>query len=234
MRLALAAVLMVLGVGSPAEKPASPVLVELFTSEGCSSCPPADRLLSRLQADGRIVALAFHVDYWDSLGWKDPFGSAAFTGRQRDHAARLPRGGLYTPQMVVDGGSAFVGSDEEAARRALEESARRPKPALRLDLSGEVLSVSSGPPAEPAVAWLALTEDGLQSRVLRGENGGRTLRHDGVVRELRRLGAAPPGAAFRLSAPFELKAGWNRAQMKGVVFLEARDGRILAVVSTRL
>ncbi len=232
MRLLFAATLLALGTGGPAPQPSSPVLVELFTSEGCSSCPPADALLSRLQADPRIVALAYHVDYWDSLGWKDPFASAAFTGRQREHAARFDRGRLYTPQMVVDGAQGFVGSDEGAALRSI--AAGRPKPGLRLSVLGNRLGVDADAAGEIATVWLALAEDGLESRVLRGENAGRALRHDGVVRELRRLDGPLGRSAFHREVELALRPGWARGRMKAVVFLQAREGRILAVASARL
>ena len=165
-------------LGAPAATPASartPVLVELFTSEGCSSCPPADRLLARLAADqpepgALVVPLSLHVDYWDHLGWKDPFSSPRFTERQGGYAARFGNPGrVYTPQMVVDGRTAFVGSDEQEARRAIGESAREPKAMVRVarNSTGTAhVTVANAPGG--ADVFLAVIEDGVVSEVTRG------------------------------------------------------------------
>jgi hypothetical protein len=120
-----------------AEAPRKPVLIELFTSEGCSSCPPADALLSRLQQSQPIpgvelITLSEHVDYWNQLGWTDPFSSAVLTVRQRQYAAVLRGDGVYTPQMIVDGKTGFVGSDSQKALQAISEAARAPKTAIDL------------------------------------------------------------------------------------------------------
>src|SRR3974377_1377633 len=109
-----------------------PVLLELFTSEGCSSCPPADRLLEILDqkqpvAGANLIVLSEHVDYWDRLGWKDPFSSPQYTGRHTDYTNRYRFDGVYTPKLVVDGGSAFVGSDGREASAAIEKAIRDPK-----------------------------------------------------------------------------------------------------------
>jgi hypothetical protein len=191
----------------PALASRTPVVVELYTSEGCSSCPSADVVLTRLArtqpvANARIVPLAMHVDYWDDLGWKDPFASPQLTARQRRFAAAKGEGRVYTPEAVVDGETGLVGSDEAAMRRAIEASAKRPRVAVtvtRAAGSSDVLDVRVGAvgSATEVDALLAITEDDLVVDVPRGENGGRRLEHSAVVRELRSLGAVTAtGAAF--------------------------------------
>lgn len=165
----------------------TPVLVELFTSEGCSSCPPADQALAFL-ADKQpvggveVVALSFHVDYWNRLGWADPFSRAQYSERQSVYARGS--GEVYTPQMVVDGEAAFVGS-QRAALAALEKKKGAPRVSLPLSVraKGRALEVTVAVPAGLEV-WVALAEDGLVSRVTAGENEGKTLPHAWVVRQL--------------------------------------------------
>ena len=161
----------------------APIVVELYTSEGCSSCPPADRWLSKLKGREGVVALAFHVDYWDGLGWKDRFAQPQFT--QRQNATQHTSGArfAYTPQVIVDGRDA---PDWHAL-------AARPRPAAPAAVSlqlaredgGLVLAVTPAKGAPAALSgYVAVVDDGLQSQVRAGENRGETLRHDGVVREL--------------------------------------------------
>src|SRR5262245_52105881 len=202
-----AAMLVLAGVGSTgaaAAGPPVPVVVELFTSEGCSSCPPADLLLQKLVdtqplAGAQIIGLGEHVDYWDHQGWKDRFSSAALTNRQQVYGARL-NSESYTPQMVVDGRAEFVGSDAAAARKALERARTVPHGVIRIDFDGNggsppssssraiaVTVTSSDLPrtgSERADVIVAVTEDHLRSDVTRGENHGRVLTHAGVVRYL--------------------------------------------------
>ncbi len=210
-----------------------PVLVELFTSEGCSSCPPADDLLSRLEKDqsipaARIIALEFHVDYWDYIGWRDPYSDTTFTTRQRNYAASLHLPSVYTPQMIVEGTTAFVGSSSGEAQRAILQATKGTTWAIELTLEKDVLDVripaAPAPASAPAEVLVALAEEGLESRVLRGENGGRTLHHAAVVRELRILGTLT-GAAFHVKVPLKLKAGWNPKKMRAVVFAQERGSR---------
>src|SRR5689334_23574142 len=210
MKLAAASALVTLALvlafstGSAPADPAgsrTPVLVELFTSEGCSSCPPADALLAELArsqpvARAEVVPLALHVDYWNRLGWADPYSSAAFSERQNDYAGRAGSGRVYTPQMIVDGGAELVGSDSSRARAAIAEAARAPKTALTLAVAAKeprALAVTvdvSAPHAAsgPADVLVAITEDHLESDVTRGENAGRKLSHVGVARHLTTLG----------------------------------------------
>jgi hypothetical protein len=205
----------------------TPVLVELFTSEGCSSCPPADRLLARLSAEqpvpgAFVVALSLHVGYWDRLGWKDAFSSPRYTDRQGAYSAHFGGSGrAYTPQMVVDGRAAFVGSDERAARRAIESAAKEPKAFVRVvpDGAGAVHVTVAGA-AAGADVLLAVVEDGLASDVMRGENAGKTLAHAAVARELVAAGLTDSAGRFDASVPVTRGPGSRRvlafAQERGV------------------
>jgi hypothetical protein len=177
-------------------------VVELFTSEGCSSCPPADELLGKLVANSRakdapesarrVYALAFHVDYWDRLGWRDRFSNAAFSERQRQYASAAKSDRIYTPQMIVNGTTEFVGSDAGAAKRAIAEAQSHAadvevklsrtvsNPDNAYAVAYDIDDVSRLP--EGAVLNVALVERGLETAVKNGENGGRTLKHDNVAR----------------------------------------------------
>lgn len=175
---------------------AATVLVELFTSEGCSSCPPADAVLAHLHAEQpvpgvRLLVMAEHVDYWDDLGWKDPYSDHLFTERQSKYGDRM-----YTPQAVVDGRVDVLGSDAAGIRRAAAAAAGDPHGAVTCSPPGQkkiFFSVSGLPAHGPAQVLLATVEDGLTSKVLRGENAGRTLPHTAVVRSLRGIGTLAPG-----------------------------------------
>jgi hypothetical protein len=209
----------------------APVLVELFTSEGCSSCPPADALLAKLDAQqpvagARVIVLSEHVTYWNSLGWRDPFSLDAMTERQQKYAQRFGLGEVYTPQAVVDGAAELVGSDERAMLRAVGKAAGSAKTPVSIEnaevAGGEVRFAVRGGDGK-AELMAALAEDSAQSSVLRGENGGRTLRHVAVVRELEAMGVAD-GRTLALKAP----AG--RGALRLVVFLvDRRSGAVLGV-----
>jgi len=249
MRTIVAGLLLLFGsAGVTEQTPAGsntavPVLVELFTAEGCSSCPPADGLLagmiaSQPAAGVLIVGLGEHVDYWDRLGWKDRFSSAAFTRRQQLYADRFGAENVYTPQMVVDGQTAFVGSDLEAARRAIERAATAPRGVVRLDVDASaknrvaVSVTTSGLPVtagERSDVIVVLVEDGLRSDVKRGENKGKTLTHAAVVREMVTAGeAADDGAAVR--AEVKIQPDWQRERLRAVAFVQERKSRrVLAV-----
>ncbi len=164
-------------------------VVELFTSEGCSSCPPADRLLVDLAGrdDPRLLPLAFHVDYWNRLGWTDPFSDAAYSRRQRAYARAFGSGRVYTPQLIVNGRRELVGSRRREAQAAVEQALEQPAQALvhvHADATGETVSVVYGVEDAPegAVLHLALVQRQAEQAVPRGENGGKTLHHANVVR----------------------------------------------------
>jgi hypothetical protein len=177
-----------------------PLVVELFTSEGCSSCPPADRWLSALRGRDDVIALGFHVTYWDRLGWPDRFASREFTARQYEHAQRLGRDNVYTPQVLVDG------RDWRGWPKLPGAAAPGPAPRLALAREGDAVLATVGAWAG-AAAWgdrlagyWAVSEDGHASRVRAGENAGETLRHDHVVRLVRPVAdwRASEGLASRL------------------------------------
>lgn len=225
--LVLAAVTLSLQPAAPAPVP---VVVELFTSEGCSSCPPADAVLSKVTqeasiAGAQVIALGMHVTYWDRLGWKDPASSPLATRRQQDYSRVFGEDRVYTPQAVIDGHEELVGSDESGVRRALAKAAREPHAHLTLTASidGDILKAGAtvtdlpGDAKGPLHAWMVITEDGLTSVVKRGENGGRTLRHDAVVRAI-------SGRAFDRTAALEFRADlrreWRRDRLKAAVLLQ--------------
>jgi hypothetical protein len=172
------------------------VVLELFTSQGCSSCPPADELLSRLRretfAGGTVIPLAYHVDYWNYLGWSDPFSSAQWSARQRDYAASIPSTQVYTPQLVINGTEQLVGSSERPVRAAIERQLdgrdRGSVSIERLTRTGNHLDVElrahldRDPAGGNADLVVVLFEDGLTTAVSRGENGGRSLTNDSIVR----------------------------------------------------
>jgi hypothetical protein len=223
----------------PRAAPPIPVLVELFTSEGCSDCPPADTLLQKMidapPAGVEIVGLGQHVDYWDRLGWKDRFSSAALTERQRLYATRFNNESIYTPQMVVDGRAEFVGSDATAARKAVERSLTMPHGTVRIEMESSaahlavVVNASDLPRfdrGDHADFVVAITEDRLQSSVTRGENHGRTLNHAAVVRHLATIGEATdtsPSARAELTLAPDL----HREHLKVVAFVQERRGRTI-------
>ena len=169
-----------------------PVLIELFTSQGCNSCPPADALLGELARRPGVLALAFHVDYWNGLGWSDPFSSKLWTARQNDYAQRLGKRSIYTPQLVVDGAEDAVGSNRADVAALIAAAQRRaaagPSIETATDDAGKrVVRLGAGS-AERATVWLAGYDRSHVTPVGRGENGGRTLTEYQVVRSLVRLG----------------------------------------------
>ena len=215
---------------------AVPILVELFTSEGCSSCPPADTLLTRLAAEktiggAAIVALAYHVDYWDRLGWKDRFSSAAFTERQNRYASAWKTDRVYTPQAVVDGRVEFVGTDVNRAIEALTASAARPHARVAVALatgdepaSKRAVRVDVEPPAGAAFTadvLLAVAQDGLSTEVTAGENASKHLQHTGVVRSLTRIGHVAKGAPVHLEAvKVPIDGAWASGTLRAVVLVQ--------------
>ena len=204
----------VLAAASGAGPTRAPVLVELFTSEGCSSCPPADRLLQQL--DSRAIVLSEHVDYWDHQGWKDRFSSHALTERQDTYARLLRLDAPYTPQMIVDGTAAFVGSDGRRAAAEIDKAALSPKVELRLTRTGAGIRVEIQGATDPGDVMMALADESEASQVTGGENKGHDLRHVAVVRSLRKVGSVKRGGSFSGEIPLPADAGQQRI----VVFLQ--------------
>lgn len=222
-----------------------PVIVELFTSEGCSDCPPADALLQRLEANqpvagAEIIVLGNHVDYWNHDGWTDRFSTKELTQRQQDYGTSFNLDSVYTPQMVVDGKAEFNGQDESRAKKAITTAINDPKANVsiaRVDGSPESplnIQIDSIPASKKAEVFLAITEDHLQSNVGKGENTGRTLNHSGVVRELRTIGTVE-GNSFSAQPKLKLDASWKRPDLRAIAFVQdAKTRHILGAASIML
>lgn len=195
---AIALMLASIPAGSAVPNAPTPLLVELFTSEGCSSCPPADAFLRNLDSKQPVPGVQFivleeHVDYWDGDGWKDPFSSHEFTVRQTEYAQRLHVAEPYTPEMVVDGAFEFVGNDGNRAAQVFEKAVTAP--AIPIRISSVAVSdgtlhahIEADPAPEKAEVWIALAIDHAESQVLKGENGGHHLEHVAVVKKLSEIG----------------------------------------------
>jgi len=223
-----------------------PVLVELFTSQGCNSCPAADGLLELFLQEQPIkgvyvVPLSEHVTYWDHQGWKDPFGSPQFTSRQQRYGLRFNLDSIYTPQLVIDGSREFVGSDQRSIERALRDLVKAAKPALRVELGGSdsTLSLSASGPGliaeTDAELWFAITEDNLVVDVKRGENANRTLRHSGVVRILQSAGVIDSNVPGIKGTTLKLDPQWRREHVRVVAFVQSRrNQKIISVGFAKL
>ena len=254
----LAAVLLLFNFGKGSATPPRraagdrprPVVVELFTSEGCSSCPPADALLKELSEQQplqgvQVIALEEHVDYWNHLGWTDPFSSTEFSQRQSDYARVFGNDGVYTPQMVVDGQSEFVGSRGGSAKEAIQKAARLPKfeialrPAADAKSGKPALELQIQNPDNVSVhgaleLWVAVTEKSLQSDVKAGENSGETLKHAAVVRSLRKFDTLHD-AAYQKHIELSLDPKWKKENLAIVAFLtEQKTQKIVGVATTSL
>jgi hypothetical protein len=213
-----------------------PVVVELFTSEGCSSCPPADAWLRELAAGGAVgsvavIALSEHVDYWNRLGWKDPFSSAAMTARQGLYARALGAQ-VYTPQMVVDGEVEFIGSDQQAGTAAIRHAAASKKAAITAEVAIATPVIDVRATIAPgrldrlpdADVFVAITEDGLVSSVAAGENQGRRLAHAAVARYFQKVERVKKGSpSASVSARIPIDPAWSLQKSRVVVLLQARD-----------
>ncbi len=212
-----------------------PVVVELFTSQGCSSCPPADALLGELAARGDVIALSLHVDYWDYIGWKDPYGNPRNTERQRAYAGELGLRYIYTPQMVIDGRENIIGSHRDEILASLEVAAERRKP-VAVDFipgNGGTVVISEGhAPDRGATIWLAIFDESHDTQVKRGENEGRTIHNVNVVRRLERLGT---WMGKRLEIPLNLDGAAARGSFGCAVLVQqGRHGPVMGAGLMRL
>ena len=238
--LALITLAIVSGAGAQVRDPAPgsvAIVAELFTSEGCSSCPPADDLLRRLVEEQPIqgvviIGLSEHVDYWDRLGWKDPFSSPAFSRRQEEYSQVFGDDRIYTPQMVIAGRDEMVGSEGARIHDAIVKAAKRPMAAVSLQVSRDLVARSAAVRVEirdvPEAArrgdldvMLAVIENGLESHVRAGENAKRTLKHSAVTRSLLTLGRTLKGsAAGSFTTEVVLASRWKVSEVRFVAFLQ--------------
>jgi hypothetical protein len=230
-----------------------PVVVELFTSEGCSSCPPADALLAHLDSQksvgsAEIIALEEHVDYWDQQGWKDPFSSSGWTARQYGYSGALGNGNPFTPEMVVDGAAGFVGSRGAMALQEIAKAAEKRKAKVEIsEVSSQenksalfkitVANVSDVISRDTPEVILAITESGLHSSVKAGENAGEELHHSPVLRELKVIGDLGKNTqeAFTAQHAVRIDSKWNRENLRAIVFVQEKKSRhILGAAQIRL
>lgn len=216
----------------------TPVLVELFTSQGCPSCPEADKVLALLEntqpvAGAEIITLAWHVDSWDTFNWKDEFSSPVFTQRQTIYSRALYINPIYTPQMFVDGTVYFIGSKQDKATKAITNAIKTGKPEISLSMNGEKLSVNipNLPKHETATVYIAFTESNLVRKIGSGNNAGKTLEHPSVARALQAVGMIDGQASqFKAEIIPQLQPEWKRENLKIIVFVQENATRkILAV-----
>ena len=228
----------------------TPVLVELFTSEGCSDCPPADALLERLDrsqpvSGAELIVLSEHVDYWNDIGWKDPYSSHEYSERQGAYAGKFGLGSVYTPQMVIDGRFEFVGSDERRAIEAIENASKVEKIPVNISSihseSGNIVSLHvdadqlpSSVAAGSAEILIATADERDESHVSRGENAGRTLKHVAVLRSLTRVGTVNRAGKFSEDVRIHITRE-NSGNLRFVAIVqEAPVGRVLGAGWGRL
>ena len=210
-------------------------IVELFTSQGCSSCPPADRLMAQLARDPSLIALSFPVDYWDYLGWKDTLASPTFTARQTDYAKTRGDGEVYTPQAVIDGVIHAVGSDSGEISAAMTKAAPGGLNSVPLKLSRvqNTLQVDIGAAsaADAGTVWLLRVSRALTVRVGRGENAGQRLTYTNVVRSLVNAGGWH-GASETIKVPLSQLGDGDSYVVLLQAGSAARPGRIMAAAKT--
>ncbi|HXP88037.1 MAG TPA: DUF1223 domain-containing protein [Bryobacteraceae bacterium] len=221
------------------QTPPTPVVLELFTSEGCSSCVSADTLFAQIERGGRawfnateLITLGEHVDYWDSAEWRDRFSSPLFSSRQQDYGRAFHAQDVFTPQVVVNGQMQCIGSDLPCIQRAVQEASRAPRAAvgIRAGAGADVVSVSVQhlpPDANPSEVLLGITESGVGSNILGGENRGRRAVHTAVVRSLTQLSRldVKKSGAYNADVKLNLNPHWDRRNLKLVVLVQDRTTR---------
>ena len=210
----------------PTTGPEGPIVVELFTSQGCSSCPPADHILGKLAQNGelggrKVIPLSFHVDYWNDLGWADPYSQAAWTARQNQYANALGDTRVYTPELVVGGAAGMVGSNSTQIAAAVGKAERPALLAATAKWSKDSVEITTTAPAGADVL-VAVFEDARSNKVPRGENSGTTSVHRHVVRKLEKVAVAGKQGTVKIA----LDAGWT--DLGAVVFAQRADKKIVA------
>jgi hypothetical protein len=235
---------------SSGENSRTPVLIELFTSEGCSDCPPADALLRKLDQSqpvngAELIVLSEHVDYWNDDGWRDPYSSHEYSERQGAYASHFGLGSVYTPQMVVDGRFELVGSDERRAILAIENATKSEKipvsiSSIHLGASNlvtmrvDATQLPSSIAARSADVLVAAADESDESRVSRGENAGRILNHVAVLRSLTRVGTVDQSGGFSHDISVSVNRGSAGNLRVVAIIQETATGRVLGVRLTRL
>jgi hypothetical protein len=253
----LAALLVIVTVSVVAAQPASaadsteavPILVELFTSEGCSSCPPADLLLQRMDelqpvAGAHLIVLSEHVDYWDHDGWKDPYSSHLFTDRQSAYVGVLGLSTPYTPQMIVDGASVLRNNNAQQADQVFQKAETAQKVPVRINsirVEGTTppvlqarIEVGENFDKHSADIYLAVALGHAESQVLRGENGGHHLTHVAVVQSLTRIGKLEKGKSFSQDVQVKLKPGTDPANLRVIAFVQQAGPRQVLGAALRM
>lgn len=213
---------------APVKNGKTPILLELFTSEGCSSCPPADRLLGLIAKEQpheqtEIITLGFHVDYWNHDGWRDRFSSSSFTDRQSAYSRQFKLDGDYSPQLVVDGATQVVGSNSVKVNDAINSRLSSVKAIIKTEIKSDKLHVdiSGIPDQKGATVYLAVAESGLVSNITAGENSGARLTHISVVRDLHSIGKiAGGGKAITIDTALPTDTAWKVENIKYVVFIQ--------------
>jgi len=225
----------------------TPVLVELFTSEGCSSCPPADRFLEKLDGQpiqgAEMIVLSEHVDYWNHIGWKDPYSASFYSQRQSAYVNRFGLDSVYTPQIVVDGTSEFVGSNSGLADKAFRKALSVPKLPVRLSLISadasntlhshlETGALDSSFGSREVEVYVVVALNRAESQVSAGENAGHRLAHVSVVKSLTRVGVLKQGRVLVQDVQLKLGPGSDSSGLRLIAFVqEPRQGRVLGAAS---
>jgi hypothetical protein len=245
MLAAITATAIVVASNASAVPGRTPVFLELFTSEGCSSCPPADQLLERLDIEqpvsgAELIVLSEHVDYWNHLGWSDPYSLPLFSARQQAYDRRLSRSEVYTPQLVIDGRSEALGSDRAAVLKAVTRSLVRPKAALAISAtklsSGIMLHVSTPEPVrleDKAMLSIILAMDSARSSVTRGENKGQSLNHVSVAYSVLSAGEFSGEARINSDVQVAPRPGTPPGTTRAIAVLQTRNGDVAGVSETR-
>jgi hypothetical protein len=231
---------------SPPDQPSVPILLELFTSEGCSSCPPVDELVRHMDesqpvAGAQLIVLSEHVDYWDHDGWKDKYSSAQFTERQNGYVHALNLQTAYTPQVIVDGYVELKGSNSEIEQTLAKEikvakiPVRIASAKIEAPSQLKVKVEADAPEKHGGTVWLAVALDHAASQVSAGENSGKELQHVAVVEELRKVGKLDKGKPFSQDVAVKLKPDTDPKNLRIIAFIqESNEGKVLGVTGIKV